>query len=134
MNDISKINYLNKFVLNKVEIYDTLPTLYVITICKMDIITEIADLNRLGNTLSLIPKLVWILVENKSKKSFRLARFIAETELEIVHLNRNSLHEFELMNTGLEWIRNNEKNFNGIVFFANTQSSYDMVQLYEYVK
>lgn len=134
MSRVRKINYFTKSVLDKVENYDTLPTLYVITICSVDILTEIADLNRLSNTLLLVPKVLWILVENKLEKSSRLVGFIAETELEIVHLNRNLAREFELMNAGIEWLRNNIKSSDGIVFFANTQGSYDLIPIYEHVR
>lgn len=124
-----------KFVLGFVDgNHADLPTLYVITICRTEILTQIADLNRLKNTLYLIPKVVWILVENKPEKSSKLATFIEESELESIHLNTNSNLEIDLMNTGLKWLRLNYKNLNGIVLFASSQGSYDIFRLYEHVK
>lgn len=121
-------------MLNYVEVYDTLPTLYVISPCRTEILTELADLNRLKNTLYLVPKLVWILVENKPQKSFKLAEFITESELEVIHLNKDSDLQIDLMNKGIEWLRENHENLNGVVYFANPQGSYDIIHLYVHVK
>ncbi|RNA04096.1 galactosylgalactosylxylosyl 3-beta-glucuronosyltransferase 3 [Brachionus plicatilis] len=134
LQKISQTDYLAKFILGFVDgNHADLPTLYVITICRTEILTQIADLNRLKNTLYLIPKVVWILVENKPEKSSKLATFIEESELESIHLNTNSNLEIDLMNTGLKWLRLNYKNLNGIVLFASSQGSYDIFRLYEHI-
>ena len=133
-----------------------LPTIYVITATNSRADTQLADLTRLRNTLWLVPKLVWILVEDAPRKTERVARLLQETRpMRCVHLNEPTSEDLiirssaerswakprgvQQRNKALDWLRENVRgggsgdgalNANGVVYFADDDNTYD-VRLFE---
>ena len=66
--------------------YDDLPTIYIITPTDSSRITQLAALTRMRNTLRLVPKIFWIVIENNFKKSQKLRIFLEESNIPNVHL------------------------------------------------
>ncbi|CAF0997796.1 unnamed protein product [Brachionus calyciflorus] len=129
IDKISKDLYSVKYSLSYLnQNYDHLPTIYVVTKCNLETLTELADLNRLKNTLRLVPKLVWILVEKSETKSIKLKNFLQDSGIRTIHLNDNSSNDLNLLNKALFWLRSiyDEIDRNGVVYFANTSSSLDL--------
>lgn len=123
------------------EIYDEMPTIYIVTPTYLRE-TQIADLNRLKNTLLLVPKIVWIIVEDSLVKSDKIATFAMESNLNIVHEAEKTLkldkpkytsaHKgVEQRNRAIYWIKENEPQ-NSIVYFADDDNSYSL-KLFEEV-
>lgn len=54
--------------------YDELSTIYIITPTDSERVTQMADLVRMQNTLLLVPKIFWILVEDSLQKSYPVER------------------------------------------------------------
>lgn len=141
-----EIEFYKKFFpirhgLKFLENYDNMPTIYVITPTYTRA-TQIADLTRLKNTLSLVPKIVWIIVEDSLIKTDKITIFTYESNMDIVHLNektlfmppqrmRSSHRGVEQRNRALQWIKENKPE-NAILYFADDDNSYD-IRLFEEV-
>lgn len=121
--------------------YNDMATVYVITPTYTRS-TQLADLTRIKNTLLLVPKVVWIVVEDSYEKSPKLDLFLTSSNINCVHLNEKTLimekprgrvgHKgVEQRNRGLKWIKDNKVK-NGVVFFADDDNSYD-IRLFEEV-
>lgn len=116
------LNYLGNNI-------DSLPTIYVV--CKVNlnnVLTELADLSRLKNTLRLVPKLVLILIENSANKTTKLQKFSSESGLNIVHLNIQTTKSIDAFNYAILWLRSNNESLDraGVVYFAYTQATFDV--------
>lgn len=125
--------FLCKHLLQFINIWDELPTIFIITPTHFRE-TQMADLIRLRNTLLLVPKIVWIVVEDSLTKSDRIATFAMESNLEVIHLaektlkldkpsNMNAHKGIEQRNRGIYWIKENRPK-NAIVYFADDDNSY----------
>lgn len=123
------------------ENYDNMSTVYVITPTYTRS-TQLADLTRLKNTLLLVPKIIWILVEDSLEKTNKVSKFVSETKLNIIHLNEKSPklekpkgkigHKgVEQRNKALKWLRENNIK-KGVFYFADDDNSYD-INLFEEV-
>lgn len=130
------------YSLNYLSVYDSLPTIYLISAVNMLQKTELADLTRMKNTLTLVPKLTWIIVENKENKTDKLSRFLKSSDLDYVHLNHyieyielytTIDYYLTLYNIGLSWIQRNISTLNnGIVHFIEIDNTYD-IRIFEQV-
>ncbi|CAF0807464.1 unnamed protein product [Brachionus calyciflorus] len=130
------------YMLNFIDTYDSLPTIYVIT-PTYNRLTQIADLTRLKNTLQLVPKVVWIIVEDSLDKTDKIINFVFDSNLKIVHLVEKTLptvkpsgtvgHKgVEQRNRALKWLK--ESNVaNGAFYFADDDNSYD-IRLFEEIR
>ena len=154
----SLYSYFNKFAniyfpiaysLSFYENYFELPTIYVITPSNNRRVTQLADLTRLRNTLWLIPKIVWILIEDSPVKSVKVSDFLKNSNISYVHLNQQTPDDLLVKsnekvwtkprgvlqrNKALEWLRDNidSINRNGVVYFADDDNTYD-IKLFEEV-
>jgi hypothetical protein len=106
-------------------------------------------LTRLQNTLRSVPKILWILIEDSDQKSDLIYQFLIQSKLKFVHLNIKTkykhLTENDLANNyrhhrgsfqrniAIEWIVNNSKNANDVVYFADDDNSYKL-ELFREVK
>jgi hypothetical protein len=48
---------------------------------------QLADLKTLINTLWIVPKVVWIVIEDSANKTFRVQKILKSSNLSFVHLN-----------------------------------------------
>ena len=118
-----------------------IPTIYVITPTYKRL-TQKADLTRLSQTFLHVPKLHWILVEDSSRKTDLVSRFLANCGVKYTHLAVRTPKELitkegdprwlkargvEQRNLGLKWIRQNFKdNIRGVVYFGDDDNTYDL--------
>lgn len=122
-------------------------TIYVVT-PTYDRYVQIADLTRLSNTLILVPKLHWIIVEDSNHKTTNVEKFILRLEGEFAfhsatHLYTSTPPQYKLKpgqptwvypkgiwqrNRALEWLINNrdELDQDGIIYFADDDNTYDL--------
>ena len=124
-----------KDLLKFYENYKNFPTIYIISRVNVYNINEKADLTRFLNTLRLIPKIKWIVVENTPEKSEKIKKFLQKSGVNYVHLNRyvrdNHLLDknvsLEQFDEGLNWLRTNYHNIHkdGVVYLARIQTSYE---------
>ena len=136
---LTKISYPIEYFMKFYETYDDMSTLYIITATDSARITQLADLTRLRNTLWLVPKIFWVVVEDRYKMSIKISKFLNESNIPHVHLCEKtpdkvkSLIEDKIKpkavlqkNLALDWLRKNvEVNVNGVVFFADDDNTYD---------
>lgn len=154
MNSLS--SYFNKFTnisfpisysLKFYENYPELPIIYIITPTDNKRPTQMADLTRMRNTLWLVPKIVWILIEDSQHKTNKIARFLNYSQMPFVHLNEKTPDEHiinsgekkwtkprgvQQRNKGLAWLRENpdKLHHDGVVYFADDDNTYD-IRLFE---
>ena len=124
--------------------------IYIITPTNNRAETQLADLTRMRNTLLLVPKLVWILIEDSSRKTYKIKRFLADSQIEHVHLNEETTSELLIKsgekewskprgvlqrNKALQWLRDNTDSIdhNGVVYFADDDNTYDL-RLFEEIR
>lgn len=137
------ITYFLKFY----DRYDKLPIIYIITPTNNRVETQLADLTRVRNTLWLIPKIVWILVEDSPQKTRKISNFLKYSNLRFVHLCEETPNDMKIQssekawskprgvwqrNKGIQWLRENAEwlDHNGVVFFADDDNTYD-IRLFE---
>ncbi len=142
-NKYEKLSFPISYSLKFYENLSTMPTIYVITPTNSRAETQLADLTRLRNSLWLVPKLFWIVVEDSPFKTKRIIEFMNECEMPSVHLNEQSSDDLILKssektwakprgvlqrNKGLEWLRQNALKIDprGVVYFADDDNSYDL--------
>jgi galactosylgalactosylxylosylprotein 3-beta-glucuronosyltransferase 3 len=147
VNRFGNISYPISYSLKFYEKLFDLPTIYVITPTNSRADTQLADLTRLRNTLWLVPKLFWIVVEDARVKTKKVEQFMASTAMPSVHLNEETTEDLVVKssenswakprgvlqrNKGLEWLRANagQLDLNGVVYFADDDNSYD-IRLFE---
>lgn len=110
--------------------------IYIVSTVSMTRRTELANLVKMRNTLSLVPKLCWVLIENSPFKSAKLAQFLRDSHLEYVHLNyhielsefySNDDIEITFKNFGLNWLISSEtSDSNAVVHFIQIDNTYDV--------
>ena len=98
------------------------------------------------NTLWLVPKVFWIIVEDNSEKSKKVSKFLRKSKIPHVHLLAETPKEMKIKqyerhkpkgviqrNKALAWMRQTlETNTEGVVFFGDDDNSYD-IRLFEEV-
>ena len=156
IQDIKEDTPAIEYALRYVHEFDKLPTIYVVTTVENSLITVHADINRLSNTLRLVPKLTWIIVEDSLVKTQKLANFLKNLDMTgIVHLNAASPESpnkqtwseilkkngnpagFAQRNRAIEWMREHIEDptvidKSGVVFFGQAEHAYDL-RLFENV-
>ena len=123
----------------------SLPTIFVITpthTCD----TQKVDLTSLCHTLSLVPKLVWIVIEDSAKQTKLVTHLLKQCMVESVHLNvatsakyKSSLpwplyrmwgtiRGVEQRNAGLRWLKENKhpRKSSGVLYFADDDNKFDL--------
>ena len=106
--------------------------------------TQLADLNRLKNTLLHVPKIVWIIIEDASTKTAVVSNFLSKSRIPYVHLTEKTInkskpdnsswvkHKGTLQrNKALSWLKNSSYE-NGVIYFADDDNVYD-IKLFEEV-
>jgi galactosylgalactosylxylosylprotein 3-beta-glucuronosyltransferase 3 len=125
-----------------------MPTIYLITPTNNKNPTQMADLTRLRNTLWLVPKLVWLLVEDSAKKTKKIVEFLEYSKIPYIHLNEATPLDFKLnsndkpwskprgvmqRNKALAWLREHRDELKeGVVYFGDDDNTYD-IRLFEEV-
>ena len=136
------MRYLEKFAKD----YHELPIIYFITPTDNMRLTQLADLTRLRNTLWLVPKLVWIIIEDSHIKTKKITDFIESSNMECVHLNQMTPAEMKISsfnrtfikgafqrNKGINWLRKYVNvEAEGVVYFGDDDNTYD-IRLFEEV-
>lgn len=136
--NFNKIYPLKKIANYSKNFYD-LPYIYVLTPTHKSE-TQLPDLIRLRNTLLLVPKLVWIVIEDSSFKTERVIKFLNESNIDYIHLNISSpkvkyppgltSHKGVVQrNHALALLRKNKSFFlkkKGVVYFADDDNTYDI--------
>lgn len=125
----------------------TLSMIYVITPTYARPV-QLAELTRLSQTLMLVPRVHWIIVEDSTVPSERIRKFVARLQTKfafssITLLNESTPNDFKLKpgdpdwkypkgvwqrNRALRWIRSNENDLDlhGVVYFADDDNTYDL--------
>jgi galactosylgalactosylxylosylprotein 3-beta-glucuronosyltransferase 3 len=149
-NKFENISFPIKYSLKFYEDYFNLPLIYVITPTNNRADTQLADLTRMRNTLWLVPKLVWILVEDSSHKTNKIKNFLDYSQMHYVHLNEETTVDLIIKsnektwskprgvlqrNKALEWLRENQDRIdrNAVVYFADDDNTYD-IRLFEEIR
>lgn len=137
IKDTFAFNYVNRFKNDLVK----MPSIYMITPTKSRL-TQMADLIRLRNTLQMVPKLYWVLIEDSEKKSERIANFLKESGIKYHHMavkspwttepKRFTFYRGSIQrNMALKWIQSLKQN-DITIYFGDDDNSYDL-QLFEEV-
>ena len=121
------------------------PTIFVVT-ATHTCATQKVDLTSLCQTLTLVPKLVWIVVEDSTKPTKLVSDLLERCALQSVHLNVPTSDKYkshlpwplyrifgtvrgvEQRNAGLRWLRENFKphSSSGVVYFADDDNKFDL--------
>ena len=145
----TNISFPISYSLNFYENYHEMPVIYLITPTNNRNDVQLADLTRLRNTLWLVPKIVWILVEDSETKTSKISNFLAYSKLPYVHLSEKTPDDQIVQpnekswsksrgvfqrNKALAWLRDNQSilDTNGVVYFADDDNTYD-IRLFEEV-
>ncbi len=122
-----------QFSFHSLKIYDDLPKIYIISVIDSSQLTTIADLTRMKNTLQLVPKLCWILVE-KTSLSNKIKNFLKDSDLEYVHLFKDIDYLVQytdediniiLLNVGLNWLKSAKTHPESVVHFIQIDNTYE---------
>lgn len=119
-----------------VEIQTKSPVIFVITPTYYRL-TQMADLTRLSNTLSLVPNIHWIVIEDFSTTNEHVQKLLETSGLSFTYLSQQrtnttpkSLKGAEQRNKGLDWIMEhhnyNSSNSNAVVYFADDDNAYNI--------
>ncbi|CAF0703166.1 unnamed protein product [Brachionus calyciflorus] len=144
------LSYPISYSLKFYEKYNQLPIIYIITPTNNRVETQLADLTRMRNTLWLVPKIVWILIEDSTFKTPKITKFLKESQLSYVHLSEQTPDDLIIRsnektwskprgvlqrNKGIDWLRENSKDIdsNGVIFFADDDNTYD-IRLFEEIR
>jgi hypothetical protein len=185
LNDESFYNYhkLNgiKYSLNFIHSYERMPYIYVVTptysrpnqmaeltryiifqgvFCVFFSILKFKipkNKQRLANTLRIVPKVIWLIVEDAEIQSQYLLNFLKSSKINFIHLHVSvdQLITFETLkhnvddldksgynlhrgsaqrNTAIDWLRNNFNlvKENSVIYFADDDNTYS-IRLFEEV-
>ena len=77
--------------------------IYVITPTNNARVSQMADMTRLRNTLWLVPKIVWIVIEDSDKKTSRMAIFLHNSKIPYIHLSAATPSEDKLNENDISW-------------------------------
>ncbi len=143
LNKLETVFPLIAHVLKSYKTYENKSTLYIVTpTYKRN--TQMADLIVMRNTLVLVPKLVWILIEDSETKSNRISELLRQSHLQYIHLtiptpkeingqpvlSKNGRGIFQ-RNAAIDWLRKHQSEiYNGVLYFADDDNRYD-VRLFE---
>ena len=118
---------------------DNIPTIFGITPTYKRS-TQKVDLTSLCQTLMLVPRIMWLVIEDATEKSDLVEKFLQRCKVESVHMNvktpKNQKSRGVLQrNTGLNWIRQHctEMKCNGVIYFMDDDNKYDL-RLFEEVR
>ncbi len=133
--------------MNFYETYHELPVIYLVTPTHYRE-TQLADLTAVINTLWLVPKIFWIIIEDAPTKSYRIGKLLNNSKIEHVHLNVNTPDDMRIKpgekpwakprgvlqrNEGLKWLRDNANEVKrGVLYFLDDDNTYD-IRLFEEV-
>ena len=148
-NKFTNISFPISYSLQFYENYYEMPIIYIITPTDNKRITQLADLTRLRNTLWLVPKIVWILIEDSDSKTKKVENFLKYSKISFVHLNEQTPSDMLIKasektwskprgvaqrNKGIAWLRDNPDKLHhaGVVYFADDDNTYD-IRLFEEV-
>ena len=113
-------------------------------------LTQKADMIQLCQTLMLVPKLTWIVVEDSTIKTSLITNILEYCNVQSVHLNEKTTtfvsrkkgggghRGVDQRNKGLKWIRDNYQSLvsrglrRGVVYFGDDDNTYDL-RLFEEV-
>lgn len=146
-NKFKNISFPASYLLNFYESYSEMPVLYLITPTYYRE-TQLADLTTLMSTLWIVPKIVWIVIEDSKKKTFRVQKLLRSSNLSYVHLNAPTPDEMKVKkgdkpwakprgvlqrNEGLKWLRDHSNELQrGVIYFMDDDNRYD-IRLFEEV-
>lgn len=145
----SNISFPISYSLNFYEKYHEMPVIYLITPTNSRHEVQLADLTRLRNTLWLVPKVFWIVVEDSVSKTRKISNFLNFSKIPHVHLTESTPDDQIVQpgekawskprgvfqrNKALAWLRENQQSLdvNGVVYFADDDNTYD-IRLFEEV-
>ena len=132
----SQIDFGTQFSSNRPD----LPTIYAITPTYKRY-TQKADLTRLSQTLMLVPNFHWIIIEDAEQISASVANLLKVKKIKHTYLAVKTQEGLlrkkndptwkkhrgvDQRNLGLKWIRDNVKDSNGVVYFADDDNTYDI--------
>ena len=133
--------YSLEYTFEKLKQFTQLKTIFVITLINSNELTELANLVRLKNTLSLIPKLEWILVDEAFNQSQKILNFTNSTHfpnitylVNSIDTNENSSNQTngdgkKLYVKALNWLILNKsylKIENVVCLFSRSSTAYSM--------
>uniref|UniRef100_A0A914XC34 Galactosylgalactosylxylosylprotein 3-beta-glucuronosyltransferase n=1 Tax=Plectus sambesii TaxID=2011161 RepID=A0A914XC34_9BILA len=106
--------------------------------------TQLADLTRLSQTLSLVSNIQWIIIEDRAQKSEKLVKLLNRIKVPSIHLNLKTPPAFPgrgwaQRNYALEYIRNKYQSATGnelkkIVYFGDDDNAYDIRLFDNYIR
>lgn len=123
----------------------SIPSIFVITpthACN----TQKVDLTSLCQTLSHVPKLTWIVIEDSAKRTNLVSNLLKRCMVESIHLNTATSDKYksslpwplykvwgtvrgvEQRNAGLRWVKEQHHRYNssGVVYFADDDNKFDL--------
>jgi hypothetical protein len=128
-------------VLSSYKAYENKSTLYIVTPTYYRN-TQMADLIVMRNTLVLVPKLVWIVIEDAEAKSDRIIDMLRQSRLKHVHMSIQTPKEIDgkpvlaqngrgifQRNAAINWFREHQnETTDGVLYFADDDNRYDVQQ------
>jgi len=97
---------------------------------------QIPDLTRLAQTLMHVPSLLWLLIEDAEVLNPKLAEIARRSGIPFVHLiapmpkeeqkKKVKARGVSNRNRGLEWIRENNADPRGVIYFGDDDNTYDL--------
>lgn len=140
-NKFANISYPISYALSYYETYNDLPTIYAIT-PTYSRETQLAELTRIKHTLWIVPKIVWIIVEDAPRKTYKVEKFLQYSKLNYIHLQAETPDEFKVKsgepswskprgviqrNHAITWLRDHSNVLDrGVVFFMDDDNTYDI--------
>uniref|UniRef100_A0A6A7G3L8 Galactosylgalactosylxylosylprotein 3-beta-glucuronosyltransferase n=2 Tax=Hirondellea gigas TaxID=1518452 RepID=A0A6A7G3L8_9CRUS len=125
-----------------------LPTIYVITPTYARP-NQLSELNRLRAVLLHVPRLWWVLVEDREERSAVISNFLASSGLQYTHLAQPTPQEWKQQdnsprwrrprgvlqrNAGIAWLRHNCPPYTAAVaYFADDDNSY-AIELFDQMR
>lgn len=119
---------------------ESMPIIYFVTPTYARSV-QMAELTRLGQTLSSVPALHWILVEDASKCNPLVGQLLRRLGIPFTHLASEMPAAYKKLKTpprgvsnrraALKWIRRNVKQ--GVLYFGDDDNSYDL-RLFEEIR
>ncbi|CAH1799564.1 unnamed protein product [Owenia fusiformis] len=106
-----------------------LPWIYMIT-PTYDRPQRMADITRLAQTLSLVPNLHWIIIEDSDKPTTLLPATVRRLGIRLTYLAQKSIRirasrGMSQRNVCLKWLQENH-NGSGVIYFGDDDNTYDI--------
>ncbi|ODM93462.1 Galactosylgalactosylxylosylprotein 3-beta-glucuronosyltransferase P [Orchesella cincta] len=113
----------------------SMPMLYIITpTYKRQ--EQIPDLTRLAQTLMHVPSIMWLVIEDAEMLNPQVAALLRRTGIKYLHMlapmpkdqkmRKVKARGVSNRNKGLQWIRENFVDQNGVIYFADDDNTYDL--------